>query len=303
MDPENDPALLLEPKLLVLFVSLYETRSVTRTAERLGQSQPNISLWLARLRELLGDPVFVRTQGEMHPTVRAELLVESVRETLRRLRQLSAPAGEFEPTKGTRVFRISMADGSHIALLPRLLRAVRDSAPLVRLEISPIDSSTTAQLQSGPLDLGIGVTAELQDDMYQQTFYEQSFICLLSQETAQRREVLSLADYLQASHVAISAGMSSELLDKALKIQRVQRRVVLRLPGFLGLASIVAGTDLIATVPRQIGEVLAKGAGLRILPCPVVVPAFTVKQFWHMRMHHDSAHRWLRSLCAATLTV
>lgn len=50
-------------KLLQLFDLLYDTRSVTRVAEQLGQSQPTVSIWLGRLREYLHDPLFIRTPG------------------------------------------------------------------------------------------------------------------------------------------------------------------------------------------------------------------------------------------------
>jgi hypothetical protein len=42
----------------------------------------------------------------------------------------------------------------------------------------------------------------------------------------------------------------------------IERRVQLELPGFLGLAAIVASTDLIATVPRTIGEALTDFHGV-----------------------------------------
>ena len=73
---------------------------------------------------------------------------------------------------------------------------------------------------------------------------------------------------------------------------------LLKLPGFLGLSAIVSTTDLLATLPRHIGETLARAAGLQVLPCPVPVPSFVVKQHWHARFHHDAANRWLRGVCA-----
>jgi DNA-binding transcriptional LysR family regulator len=239
----------------------------------------------------------------MQPTPRADMLIDSVRATLRSLQRLSTPPGDFEPLNSNRTFRIAMADGSHITLLPRLLKEVRAMAPMVCLETFAMDRHVSALLQSGQVDLAIGVTAELEPDLYQQTFYDQDFVCLLGRNHELARKALTLPEYLQESHVGVSAGMSSDLLDAALKAERVQRRVILRLPGFLGLAPIVADTDLIATVPRQIGEVLAtRSPGLCTVPCPVQVPAFSVRQVWHMRMHHDPANRWLRKLCAATLT-
>jgi DNA-binding transcriptional LysR family regulator len=64
------------------------------------------------------------------------------------------------------------------------------------------------------------------------------------------------------------------------------------------LAAIVSSTDLVATVPRTIGEALARMGPIRIFPCPVKVPTFTVKQYWHARYHHDPGVRWLRGVCA-----
>jgi DNA-binding transcriptional LysR family regulator len=70
------------------------------------------------------------------------------------------------------------------------------------------------------------------------------------------------------------------------------------LPGFLGLSAILSTTDLIAILPRHIGETLARAVGLRVLPYPFEIPGFTVKQYWHARYHHDAACRWLRGVCA-----
>ena len=73
----NDTAVatLLDPKSLRLLDLLYSTKSVTRAAERLGQSQPTVSIWLARLRRDLGDPLFVRTPEGMLPTPRIDALM------------------------------------------------------------------------------------------------------------------------------------------------------------------------------------------------------------------------------------
>ena len=90
------------------------------------------------------------------------------------------------------------------------------------------------------------------------------------------------------------------MLQSSLRSQGIERRVQLELPGFLGLSAIVSSTDLIATVPRTIGETLARMGPIKVFACPVKVPAFTVKQYWHVRYHHDPGLRWLRgAVCAA----
>ena len=72
---------------------------------------------------------------------------------------------------------------------------------------------------------------------------------------------------------------------------------MLELPGFLGITGIVSSTDLVATVPRGIGETLAATSAIRIFQCPAKVPGFSVKQYWHARYYHDAGNRWLRAVC------
>jgi DNA-binding transcriptional LysR family regulator len=292
-----DPT-LIDLKLLQMFDLLYATRSVTRTAEELGQSQPTISIWLALLRKQLRDPLFVRTPEGMQPTPQADNLIGTTREILESLRRLSAWEAKFSPVTAQRRFRICMTDASHVTLLPQLLAHVRAVAPLVRLDAARIDAGTAKALQSGEADLALGYIPWLESGIYQQTLYPQDWVCLVNRRHPRIGRTLSLAAFEEEAHVSISAGTGYQVLDASISSRRVRRRVLLELPGFLGLGSIVSTTDLIATLPRHIGETLAKANGLNVLPCPFSIPSFTVKQHWHERYHHDAGNKWLRGVCA-----
>ncbi|OOG47559.1 LysR family transcriptional regulator [Polaromonas sp. A23] len=299
MDKDLAP---LDVKLLRLLDQLYATRSVTRSAEALGQSQPTVSIWLARLRKQLNDPLFVRTAEGMLPTPRTDALIATVREVLTGLQRLSESGAAFDPSTAQRRFRICMTDASHITLLPRLLSHVRAVAPGVALEAGRIDAELAQALQAGDADLAIGYLPWLDTGFYQQTLYAQDWICLTNARHPRINSDLAtdwnLGVYQAEAHIAISSGTGHQLLDNALASQHITRRVLLELPGFLGLSAILSTTDLVATLPRHIGETLARTAGLRVLPCPLPIPGFTVKQYWHARYQHDSACRWMRGVCA-----
>ena len=283
--------------LLVLFDEIYQTQSVTRAAEKLDLSQPTVSVWLAKLRRAFGDPLFVRTAGGMKPTPRAEMLIGPAREALALLRGLSGTAS-FDASTARRVFRLCMTDASHITLLPRLLAHMRAIAPGVGLAVAPIDASTARVLEAGEADLALGFVAGLESGFYEQALYKQDFVCLVSARHPRLRETLPLRNYREEAHVAVLSSTSYPMINAAMKRQKIARRVHLELPGFLGLAAIVSSTDLVATVPRTIGEALARNGELRVLPCPVKLTTFSVKQYWHGRYHHDPGHRWLRARCA-----
>ena len=168
---------LPDPKLLQLFDVLYQCRSVTRSAEQLGQSQPTVSIWLGRLREELNDPLFVRTPGGMAPTPRADQLIGPCREVLESLRRLTTWEPQFVPATAQRRFRLCVSDASHITLLPSILNHLRTHAPGIRLEAARIDGNTESALESGEADLAIGFVPWLGAGMYQQVLFEQTQSC------------------------------------------------------------------------------------------------------------------------------
>lgn len=289
---------LLELKLLQLFDVLYTTRSVTRAADLLGQSQPTVSIWLAKLRRELRDPLFVRTPMGMQPTPQADTLISQAREILESLRRLSVWESTFVPATAQRRFRICMTDASHITLLPELLAHVRALAPQVRLEAARIDGNTAHALESGEADLALGYIPWLESGIYQQTLFPQNWVCLANAQHPRIAKALTLPMYKEEAHIGVVAGTGYQLLEATLASRRIKRKVVLELPGFLGLVRIVATTDLIVTLPRHIGETLAKMGGLRVFDCPIPIPGFTVKQHWHARYHQDPGNRWLRGVIA-----
>ncbi|MEM5329803.1 LysR family transcriptional regulator [Paraburkholderia sp. JHI2823] len=290
------PVELPDLKLLQLFDLLYDVRSVTRVAEQLGQSQPTISIWLGRLREYLHDPLFIRTPGGMAPTPQADALIGPCREILESLRRFGAWEIAFDPATAQRRFRICMTDASHVTLLPRMLAHIRALAPGVRLEAARIDGNTERALESGEADLAIGYVPWLGGGIYQQKLYDQDWVCLANRHHARIRSRLGVKQFRNEGHVAITAGTGAQLLEQALSRERVERQVILELPGFLGLGAIIQSTDLITTLPRHIGETLAQANDLAVHPCPIPVESFAVRQHWHARYHHEAGNRWLRSL-------
>ncbi len=288
----------LDASLLLLFDEIYRLQSVTRAADALELSQPTVSVWLSKLRRQLRDPLFVRTSSGMKPTPRADALIGPAREALALLHRIASEADQFDAATAKRTFRISMTDASHITLLPKLLARVRSLAPQIGLEVAPISAGTGAALESGAADLALGFIAGLESGFHEQALYAQDFVCLVGSRHPRIHATLTPHAFSNEAHVAVLSSTSYPMLNDALRRQRIRRRVFLELPGFLGLAAVVGETDLIATVPRRIGETLAAGGAIRVFPCPVRVPTFSVKQYWHARFHNDPAHRWLRSTCA-----
>src|SRR3954469_8458157 len=187
--PQSDPnkAALLDPKLLLLFEALYQTGSVSRSAERLGQGQPTVSIWLGKLRRELNDQLFVRTPAGMKPTPRAEALISTVREALDALRRLSASELGFAPATADRRFRLCMTDASLLTLLPQIsdcvLRATR-----VQLDVTLPGDDAARLLHSGGADLALGLIPQLGTGFYQKELFSNEWSCLIRESHPRIRE-------------------------------------------------------------------------------------------------------------------
>jgi DNA-binding transcriptional LysR family regulator len=58
----------------------------------------------------------------------------------------------------------------------------------------------------------------------------------------------------------------------------------------------VAGTDLIATLPRRMALGELHNPAIKILPAPAEMTGFKYLMAWHPRVNTDAAHVWLRSM-------
>lgn len=289
---------LLTTDQLRLLDLLLASGSVTEAAQELGLSQPSVSIQLRKLREQLGDPLFVRSGNRLAPTARAQAMVAPLAEALAALSRVTQPPANFDPATSLRIFRLAMTDASQITLLPRLLARLRERAPRLTLEIGLIGPSLEADLRDDRIDLAFGYLPMLRRGVMRQRLYRQDWVCLTGQAWAEDA-ALGLREYRSARHVEVASGTGSALLDTALRLAGIERGVALRVPGFLGLAGVMAGSDLVATLPRHTGRTLVASSNLRLRECPFEIEPFSVSQYWHERNTVDPAHKWLRETCHA----
>lgn len=289
----------LDTELLLIFDEVYKTRNVTRAAANLGLPQSTVSLGLSRLREQFNDRLFSRTSRGMEPTPRAANAIADIRLALQAMQSALADEPVFVPAASQRAFTVCMTDISEIVLLPRMLNYLRTHGPGIKLDVAKISPDSPAELANGTVDLAVGFMPHLEAGFYQQKLFDQHFVCLVSKHHPRVTEALTV-DLLRAEgHVLVrTSGTGHAIVDKVLAQADVERNVVLRLPSFLGVARIVAQTELLAIVPYRYGVAMQESEDIRLLAVPVELPSFEVKQHWHERYHADASNRWLRQTIA-----
>jgi DNA-binding transcriptional LysR family regulator len=289
----------LDLEWLAVFDEIYKTNSVSRAAERLGLAQATASIALNKLRIHFGDKLFSRTSKGMMPTPRAEALYPELRDIMERLESARGFRAEFVPAQSNREFRLSITDISEIVLLSTLLNRLQKVAPDIRIDIEKINDDSASRLASGEIDLAVGFMPHLEAGFHQQILFTQNFVCMAARNHPRIADKVSRAAFLKEGHIVVrTSGTGHWIVDKVFEQHGMERKVVLRLPSFLGVAHIVAETELLVIVPQKLGEKLVSQEEIKLLAPPLPLPSFSVKQHWHERFHADAGNVWLRRTIA-----
>lgn len=286
----------MDLNLLKALDALLDERSVTRAAQRLALTQPAVSGMLTRLRESFDDPLFVRTQRGIAPTLRAQQLAAPVKELLGQVEALLQPPA-FDPATATMTLNIASTDmGLQSVVMPFLVR-LRQRAPHLRVAVVPVQHLPVPErLERGDIDLALISPEKSAPGLYAHHLFDEHYVCVMREGHPDASDgPLSLDRFCELDHALVSYGGGSfrGVTDEALARLGRQRRVVLSVTSFLVLPDILRTSDLIAVVPQR---VVAQAQGLVVSAPPLAIDGFAVTAVWHERTHRSPGHRWVRSL-------
>jgi DNA-binding transcriptional LysR family regulator len=286
----------MDLNLLRVFDALMSERQVAAAAVRLGLSAPAVSNALARLRRHTGDELFTRSAAGMLPTAYAQGIAETITTSLAAIEQAFDRRELFEPATSRRPFRLAMTDIGEIYFLPTLMRALADEAP--GLTISTVRNTAldlSDAMARGTVDLAIGWLPDLGAGFHQRRLFDQRYVALMAAQHPLAKGVLTRERFLRARHALVVAeGTGHERVQALLRRHGLADPVALRLPHFVAVPYIVAGTDLVVTVPEKLAQQAAGPFGLVQRALPMDLPSFEVNVFWHRRAHQEAGNRWLR---------
>jgi DNA-binding transcriptional LysR family regulator len=123
----------LDTGLLRAFVSLAETLSFSRTAERVGRSQSVVSVQIQKLEALLGCTLFDRDKRNVRLTPEGEALLGDAR------RMIAIAEGMLARGRGAEVegeIRFGSPEDFATQYLPEILASFAQSHPRVRLHVN-----------------------------------------------------------------------------------------------------------------------------------------------------------------------
>ncbi len=290
--------------LLRVFDAVMAEGSLTRAADNLAMTQPAVSHAMKRLREAVGEELFVRTAHGVRPSPRAEQLWPRVRETLIGLRQALAPEA-FDPYQESEHFRLAMADATAALLSPGLLHIIESQQLAVSLRVLPLTTRDPRRLlEAGEAELAVGYFPEVmtalaslgrESPLRHDRLYTSRYVCVMRRDHPLAQAPLSLDTYCAAHHLLVSfSGRPHGYVDQALAAAGRRRRIVLTVNQFFTAGRVVTQSDLLTVLPEGFVEATGYRHELVTRELPLELPPVHVDMLWHRRHEQHPAQSWLR---------
>ncbi|MAC46880.1 MAG: LysR family transcriptional regulator [Oceanospirillum sp.] len=287
--------------LLVAFYALYQQRHLTRAAEQVNLSQPAMSHSLKKLRLQFEDELFTKTAEGMLPTPMAKQIFQLIEQGLLQLDQALASAHSFEPEKAVREFRVGIMDFMIHELVPYLVKTVNQTAPGISFNIlyAKISSPEIAYklLQEQSLDLALTQFEYQPNDKNCELLYSEELMCIADREHYGEKDELTLEEFLDAPHVALSHREDEPILvNKRLESLGMNRKVIVKTPYVTTLPSLLSGTNMVTVINQYAADLIIPGTRLKTYHPPIAFSNLQICQIWEERKEHDPGIRWLRGV-------
>ncbi len=287
----------LDLNQLALLDALISTQSVSRSAELVHLSQPAVSASLARLRAYFGDALLVPQGRGLVLTPFAASLAEPVRSLVLQAQALTRRRPEADASQIERTITIVGSDYVQRMLLAPLLRLAATQAPGLRFEVRSIGGNLDGELEQGDVDLVVSLASGVADRHPSEIVLRDSFCCIVWTGNRLVGPRLTVAEMRSLGHVAVVLGQGKvPSLDQiAFDRKGLTRRIEVRVPSFSMMPAFIVETDRVGILQHSLASEFCKQWPLRMLRCPVAIPAIEIAVQWHRYQTLDPAISWVRN--------
>ncbi|MBL4906993.1 MAG: LysR family transcriptional regulator [Sneathiella sp.] len=279
--------------LFVTFEVIYDSGNLTQAAQILNVTQPAVSNSLARLRDRIGDPLFIHAGKRMNPTATADELIGPVRHALELLQGSIERDVEFDPAQSTKIIRLSIGDVGETVLLPRFVEKIRKSAPHIKINVFQVERRSLAkQLAANEIDFAVDIPMPVEGQLRQISLMSDHQVCALSEtHPLASKSAITLEEYLSSEHIHVSSRRKgSGVADIELNKLGVVRNNVVRLQHYLAAFALLEQTELLLTTPAS----LARPYRCKIFDLPFEAPNLDLQLYWHKSSERSSESNWIR---------
>jgi DNA-binding transcriptional LysR family regulator len=254
---------------------------------------------LSKLRDIIGDPILIRSGAKLVPTERAQAMLPYVRSVLEGIDKIVVLPDIFDPKTATKPFRIASADCMEPVFLPPLIQRLREQSPAARVIVRGVDASFdyAGALERDELDAVICNWPGAPSHLKTARLMTEDIVCLMGPKhpLAGSRK-LNMDAYLAASHIAPVARSRADPgpIDMQLAELGLRREIQTMVADFNLIPHILMESDLIFTASARFAGYFESFMPLKISEAPRELGKLKFFLLWHERVQSDARNIWLR---------
>ncbi len=288
----------LKMSLLPALQAILETASVTRAAERMNVTQSTMSRTLGQLRDVLNDPVLVRSRNRIYLSEKATRLKPLVNRLMADSETLFDNQ-TFSPETCQHHFRVASGGNVQPYYLAPSLQAANKQAPGMTFDIATEGRTILASLEAGELDLGLVHKIEGSElSLPSSTIAKSALYVLVRKDHPLAVQGFTALEQLEDySFIAIHSPLAGEqvVLDLVSQLKTLQSPWLIA-PVITANYELLTGSDSFMLTTMLGDPILQERDDVLMLPLPVEFPGSELVLTWPEHWHFHHAHMWLRRI-------
>ncbi|MFK5949421.1 MAG: LysR substrate-binding domain-containing protein [Methylococcales bacterium] len=288
----------IDLNLLYIFISVYESKSITLAAERLSLSQPAVSNALTRLKKTLNQTLFINKNRQILPTRLADAFYKEIKGSFNIIENSLLKISNFVPEDSQRTFHIATCNCGDLILFPKLIPFLKKHAPNVSINRIPFsDINLEQQVLKGDLDLMMFFDFPVGNEVSKEHLFYDSMSLVTGPQHHSLPSKLSIDELMTVELVGHGSGFEQYIpLLAHFKENKIYSNQQLSIENIWSVLDIVVTSDLAAVVPTFFAKKVTKYMPLRIHQLDDNIASLSVCLYWRESESEDRGHQWLRSV-------
>lgn len=286
--------------LIRVFCTIYETESLTATAEKLDITQPAISYALKKLRAHYDDPLFVRSEGRMIPTPLANTLAPNLKKSIELINTSLNANTVFKPSDSKKVFIISMSDVAQMFFIPPLCLILEESIGRINVEIAQVPQDKIEQMMRvGELDFALGNLTTLSEEpnrIVVDNLFEDRYVCMVRDGHPLSSDSRDTIDFDALKLVSVKNRITGHTSQIESINAIFSKNIALTIPNFSVAPEIVSKTDFGVIIPISIAKRYNAEQQFKLYEIEMPGNKIEINIYYHKLYENDPSIVWMRNL-------
>lgn len=284
--------------LLAVFDAVMTLGAVSKAADKLNMTSAAVSQNLSRLRDQVGEPLFVRQGRGLQPTQHAINMHKHVAEGLSAIRFGLEANAQFDPATSTREFVIGGHAYFDLVVLPQLLQRISEQAPNITVNLKTYEDNhfTPSQvLSEREADIFLSSLPVSHPSVAAEQISEEALVVVYAKGHPRLKSPITFQQFFAEKHTALTSRrfgnyMFSNLVDEPLPTRKIHYQS----ESMMNLMATSSMTDLLCFTPKRLADMWAEKLGLTIDALPFDIRSVPTFLCWHKAKQQDEGIIWLK---------